>query len=257
MATPLKVVLFTGEVGISGAGDGDDFAGTRTSRLFALCEGQIPECLLPIANRTVLSYQLELFEEVGLSDVIIVTHDWCVDKLKMHTQSCKNLNIDIVAVPQYFCAVDTLLHLRPKLKSDFIVLNWDVIIEPRLLHKMVDLHRLKAATMTALFLEREREVDDNSKGKGKGKSQGKPKQEAFLFDSLKLPSRSFTPRVHHFVGLDDNRLLMCTPTTPLGAMENEVLDKLIISKSLLRAYPRITLHANNSVEDCTFYICST
>ena len=71
-------------------------AGGMGSRLFPLVHDTFPKCLLPVANRPLISFQLELLEKSGLTSVIIATNECYAPVLKLALDGFKGrLNIDL------------------------------------------------------------------------------------------------------------------------------------------------------------------
>mmetsp|Transcript_36212 Transcript_36212/g.56730 ORF Transcript_36212/g.56730 Transcript_36212/m.56730 type:complete len:509 (-) Transcript_36212:36-1562(-) len=255
----MKVVVFSGEMGLAST-DGE---GSKASRLFSLCENRIPECLLPVCGQPILGHQLSLLAEVGLVDIIVVGHDWSVDLIrKFVSEKAKeggkvsDLNVDVVTVPPHYCAADTLFLLKPKLDSDFLILNWDILFDPNLLHSLVDKHRIHSSILTCLFLQQETEKKEEKKG-GKGAAPKKGgHQPAWSFDNLKngVPFRSIPPRISHFFGVDGDRLLVAVPSEGAGGKGDEASSvRFTITKTMLRRFPDITV--SRTLVDATVYLC--
>jgi NDP-sugar pyrophosphorylase family protein len=168
----------------------------------------------------------------------------------------KEGSVDVVTVPPHYCAADTLLLLKPKLDSDFLILNWDILFDPNLLHSLVDMHRIKSSILTCLFYQEEKEKEDKGKGKGPAKKGGH--QPPWSFDSLKagVPFRSIPPRINHYFGLSGSRLLVATPTEGAGGKGGDEASsvRFSITKTMLRRFPDITV--SRTLADTTVYMCS-
>jgi translation initiation factor eIF-2B subunit gamma len=192
-------------------------------RMFPLIE-DTPKCLLPVANRPLLSYQLELLERVGFKEVIVVTREPGSERvLKYVTELYKGkLSIDLVIVKDYMGGAESLVHIKSKIKRDFITIADDLIVDGSFVHHMTDIHRSKDAAVTVLLKERP------------------PIKESVV-----------QPQVHirDCIGLDPlkQRLLYFTSLSA----ENESIK---IPKSLLRKFPNMTLYTN--FFDPHFYILS-
>lgn len=248
----VQVVIFGAEMGLASAEGGGGTSPLRVSRLFSVCEGQLPECMVPVCGRPLLHYQLKLLSLCGLSDVVIVAHEWCeekiikcVDAFVKSEISNRNIRAEVAKVPLHFCAVDALLLLKPKLKSDFIIMNWDVLLEPSLLNSVIDFHRVHSAVLTSLLYQTTVHPQVDAKGKVQKPAAG------FSFDSLKFPFRSLAPATKHYFALDGPRILS---TIPYEAAEEEERLKIVLSKALLRRFPRVSVH--RGLTDCTLYICN-
>jgi len=247
----MQVVVFTGETGITAPPEESDGA-TRTSRLFAVKSEDEPECLLPLANKPLLVHQLELFAAAGLRNVLLVTQEWYLMKIKEHAHH-PALTVEVVTVPPHYRAVETLLHIRGKLQPDFVVYNWDALVMPSVLRALLDLHRQRAARLTALLVRQPDPVPADKAGKkGKGgKGKGGKAEPPFSFDTLRLPARVLVPNVNHIFALAGPHLLSAAPV-----LSDQADSALPIPAALLSAFPELTLFGPGQLQDFTVYACS-
>uniref|UniRef100_A0A2K6EFY9 Translation initiation factor eIF2B subunit gamma n=2 Tax=Propithecus coquereli TaxID=379532 RepID=A0A2K6EFY9_PROCO len=110
----------------------------------------IPKPLLPVGNKPLIWYPLNLLERVGFEEVIVVTtrdvqKALCAEfKMKMKA--------DIVCLPDEAekGTADSLRHIYPKLKTDVLVVSCDLITDVAL-HEVVDLFRAYDASLSMLM----------------------------------------------------------------------------------------------------------
>jgi len=177
----------------------------------------LPVALLPVANRPLLSYQLELLERShSFKQVLVVTNKcWEPQLYEYVTQRYKGpLQVELQVVPEGFGSADSLRHIRSKLVTDFVLLAGDVITDVPF-QQMADLHRLQGAAVTALF----RESAPREAGVAK---------KARDLDGI------------DFVGLDERgqRLLSLEAAADCDG------GVVSISQALLRNYPHVTLRTD-------------
>jgi molybdopterin-guanine dinucleotide biosynthesis protein A len=163
-------------------------AGGAGNRLYPLTT-TTPKPLLPMVNRPLLSYQLQLLETAGFSECIVVTTkgdgDSNVDGetpadlvAKYIGESYRgNLHVRLEAVDGYCGTADALRQIADALHTDFFVISGDVVTDESL-HYLADAHRSRGGAFTALL--QQRAADDNGGdddvdaasvvGKGKGKA---------------------------------------------------------------------------------------
>uniref|UniRef100_G1RVL6 Translation initiation factor eIF2B subunit gamma n=1 Tax=Nomascus leucogenys TaxID=61853 RepID=G1RVL6_NOMLE len=168
----------------------------------------IPKPLLPVGNKPLIWYPLNLLERVGFEEVIVVTtrdvqKALCAEfKMKMKP--------DIVCIPDDadMGTADSLRYIYPKLKTDVLVLSCDLITDVAL-HEVVDLFRAYDASLAMLMRKGQDSLEPVPGQKGKKKA---------------VEQRDF-------IGVDSTgkRLLF---------MANE----LVIKGSILQKHPRIRFH---------------
>lgn len=183
--------------------------------LYPLTEN-IPPALLPVANRPLLSFQLEMLERaMSFSQVLVLTTERWLPLLStwVSEQYKGPLEVELLVVPDDAGSADALRHIRAKLTTDFVLLAGDVITDVPF-QRMADLHRLQGASATALF----REVPPRAAGVAK-----KEKDLAGI----------------DFVGVDETgqRILSLEAAADCDGVVS-------ISQSLLRAYPHVQLRTD-------------
>lgn len=182
--------------------------------LYPLTE-QLPLALLPVANRPLLSFQLELLARSGsFSQVLVLTIGRWFELLStwVAEQYRGPLDVELFAVPDDAGSADSLRHIRHKLTSDFVLLAGDVISDVPF-QRMADLHRLQGSAATALF----REMPPREAGVAK---------KARDLDGI------------DFVGVDNTRILSMEAQADCDA------GVATISQSLLRAHPHVQLRTD-------------
>ncbi|XP_037131366.1 translation initiation factor eIF-2B subunit gamma [Syngnathus acus] len=176
-----------------------------------------PKAMLPVGNRPLIWYPLNLLERVGFDEVIVITTKevqkmMSTDlKLKMDVK----LKLDFVCIPEDedMGTADALRHIQPKIKTDILVLSCDVITDVAL-HEVVDLFRAHDATL-AMLMSKAHEFTETVPGQ-KGKKKAAEQRD--------------------FVGVDQSgkRVLFM-------ANEVDLEDGLSIRKSILNKHPRMLI----------------
>ncbi|KAL6072983.1 Translation initiation factor eIF-2B subunit gamma [Balamuthia mandrillaris] len=211
-------------------------AGGPGSRMYPLTT-EMPKPLLPIANRPMISYQLELLERVGFTATIVVAQERAASELKtfVHEIYKGKVNVDWAFLPDYMGTAEALLLIKDKIKRDFIVLSCDTIVDHRFLLNMVDQHRTQDAIVTALIVPPKSGEEDGTAAGAPGAAGGKPvRSEYGLVDYIGLHS-------------DGKRLLYFKAAA-------DVENSMKIHKATLRDYPSLTVYTN--LTDAHLYIFS-
>eukprot|EP01094_Clydonella_sp_ATCC50884_P017526 TRINITY_DN306_c1_g1_i3.p1 TRINITY_DN306_c1_g1~~TRINITY_DN306_c1_g1_i3.p1 ORF type:complete len:249 (-),score=42.31 TRINITY_DN306_c1_g1_i3:183-929(-) len=203
-------------------------AGGQGTKMYPLVESTTPKSMMPIANRPMLSYQLEMLEQCGVqsSDVIVVVNETGSAEVRKYMTSVHPGAIKeptIVETPDDWPSGAALEKAAPHITRDFIVVPCDSIMDPALLHPMADLHRIHDGSLTMLL---------------------KP-----------LPASALSKQnwaAQDFIGIHESpgkptRVVSMRPAT-------QVNDHLSLRKSLLRQYPSVTIH--NTLLDAHLYIFS-
>ncbi|MEE6495248.1 hypothetical protein FKM82_001992 [Ascaphus truei] len=182
-----------------------------------------PKPLLPVGNRPLLWYPLNMLERAGFEEVIVVTTKEVNKQFVPDTK----MKLDIVCVPEDKASemgtVGSLRYIHQKIKSDVLVLGCDLITEVAL-HEVVDLFRAHDATLSML-MQKAPEPSEHVPGQ-----KGKP--------------RAVEER--DFIGVDDTgkRLLFL-------ANEEDLDDGLNLKKCILQRYPRV--HVKMGMVDAHLY----
>jgi translation initiation factor eIF-2B subunit gamma len=195
-----------------------------------------PKTLLTIANRKLLTYQLEFIARMGFKEVMVVASNVYDQKILQFIQLFKEenpnhiitteLQVNIEVVEDYVSSAGSLLKVKDKITRDVIVITGDIIVEDDgFLHHMADKHRARDAAVTVLGYYEKKEEGEEKKKKE-------------------------VPASVDYIGVDQktDRLLMLVSSTDL---EGEFLK---VKKSLLTKFPNFTLHTK--VKDAHLYIFS-
>ncbi|XP_044094027.1 translation initiation factor eIF-2B subunit gamma [Neovison vison] len=174
----------------------------------------IPKPLLPVGNKPLIWYPLNLLERVGFEEVIIITTR---DVQKALSAEFKmKMKLDIVCIPDEADrgTADSLRQIYQKLKTDVLVLSCDLITDVAL-HEVVDLFRAHDASL-AMLMRKGQDGLEQVPGQKRGK---KPVEQ------------------RDFIGVDSTgkRLLFM-------ANEADLDEELVIKGSILHKHPRIHFH---------------
>ncbi|XP_039877707.1 translation initiation factor eIF-2B subunit gamma [Simochromis diagramma] len=175
-----------------------------------------PKAMLPVGNKPLMWYPLNLLEKVGFEEVIVITTKE-VQKAMSTDLKIKDvkMKLDVVSIQEDgdMGTADALRHIQPKIKTDILVLSCDLITDVAL-HEVVDLFRAHNATM-AMLMSKAHEFTETVPGQ-KGKKK--------------------TAEQRDFVGVDQSgkRLLFM-------ANEADLEDGLSIRKSIMRKHPRMLI----------------
>ncbi|OQW42201.1 MAG: nucleotidyltransferase [Proteobacteria bacterium SG_bin4] len=109
-------------------------------RLLPLTENT-PKCLLPVADRPVLAWQIDALLAAGIDNITVITgfQVGLIEEL-LQQQYAEYPGIKILFNPFYEVA-DNLASCwiaRGEMDSDFLILNGDTVIEPALLSKVLN-----------------------------------------------------------------------------------------------------------------------
>uniref|UniRef100_UPI00398EAFFE translation initiation factor eIF2B subunit gamma isoform X2 n=1 Tax=Pristiophorus japonicus TaxID=55135 RepID=UPI00398EAFFE len=182
----------------------------------------IPKPLLPVGNKPLIWYPLNLMERLGFEEVIVITTKEVQKQLLILDTKMK---LDIVCIPEAtdMGTADSLRQIHEKIKTDVLVLSCDLITDAAL-HEVIDLFRAHDATMSMLMRKAHdfSEPVPGQKGKNKAAEQ------------------------RDFVGVDDTckRLLFM-------ANEADLDDELVIRKSMMQKHPR--MHIKTALVDAHLY----
>ncbi|XP_019336284.2 translation initiation factor eIF-2B subunit gamma [Alligator mississippiensis] len=181
----------------------------------------IAKPLLPVGNKPLIWYPLNLLERVGFEEVIVVTTKEIHKLLNLDTK----LKLDIVYISDDLDGgtADSLRYIHPKIKTDVLVLSCDLITDVAL-HEVVDLFRAHNAMLSMLMKKAHEPMEVVPGQKGK-----------------KAPVEQ-----RDFIGLDNTgkRLLFM-------ANEADLDEELIIKRSILQKHPRI--HIRTGLIDAHLY----
>ncbi|KAI3704213.1 hypothetical protein L1987_74428 [Smallanthus sonchifolius] len=198
-------------------------AGGTSKKLAPLVSKDVPKSLLPVANRPVLSYVLDLLEQTNIKDLIVVVEGEDTDGLVENWISeayVDRLHVQVAAVGEEVGTAGALRAIAHHLTaSDILVVSGDLVcdISPG---AVAAAHRRHDAVVTALFCAAPISGPPES-----GSSSGK--------DKTKKPVR------HNIVGLDLTQQFLL-----YIAAGNEVEKDIKVQKSILRAVGKMEIHAD-------------
>ncbi|XP_030134735.2 translation initiation factor eIF2B subunit gamma isoform X1 [Taeniopygia guttata] len=164
----------------------------------------IPKPLLPVGNRPLLWYPLNLLERAGFEEVIVITRKEIQKMLNLDTK----MKLDFVCISDNMDmgTADSLRHIHQKIKTDVLVLSCDLITDVDL-YKVVDLFRTHDASLSMLM----KKTHEPTEGVPGQKGKKKPVEQ------------------RDFIGVDDTgkRLLFM-------ANEADLDEELVIKRSILQ-----------------------
>uniref|UniRef100_W5KQ44 Translation initiation factor eIF2B subunit gamma n=1 Tax=Astyanax mexicanus TaxID=7994 RepID=W5KQ44_ASTMX len=183
-----------------------------------------PKPLLPVGNRPLIWYPLNLLERAGFEEVIVITTKE-VQKALSTDQRLKldvkmKLNVECIQEDADMGTADALRHIQQKLKTDILVVSCDLITDVAL-HEVVDLFRAHNATLSMLMSK-------------------------CTSSRRRVPVKKAEREQRDFVGVDSagKRLLFM-------ANEADLDEGLIIKKSVMRKHPR--MHIRTGLLDAHLY----
>ncbi|XP_063075000.1 translation initiation factor eIF-2B subunit gamma [Engraulis encrasicolus] len=185
-----------------------------------------PKPLLPVGNKPLIWYPLNLLERVGFEEVIVITTKE-VQKTLSTDPKLKDikLKLEVVNIQEEadMGTADALRHIQQKIKTDILVVSCDLITDVAL-HEVVDLFRAHNATL-AMLMSKTNEFTETVPGQ-KGKKK--------------------TGEQRDFVGVDGTgkRLLFM-------ANEADLEDGLVVRKSIMQKHPR--MHIKTGLLDAHLY----
>ncbi|GMY15975.1 translation initiation factor eIF-2B subunit gamma [Fagus crenata] len=198
-------------------------AGGTTKNLIPIVSKEVPKALLPVANRPVLSYVLELLEQSNLKDLIVVVEgqDAAVRVGGWISGAyVDRLHVEVAAVPEDVGTAGSLRAIAHHLTAkDIMVVSGDLVsdVPPG---AVAAAHRRHDAAVTAMLCSAPVSGPSES-----GSSTGK--------DKTKKPGR------YNIIGLDPTRQFLLYIAT--GA---EVEKDIRIQKSILRAVGQMEIQAD-------------
>lgn len=198
-------------------------AGGISKKLLPLVSQEVPKSLLPVANRPVLSYVLELLEQSNLKDLIVVVEGeeaalrvggW------ISNAYVDRLNVEVAAVPEDVGTAGALRAIGHHLTArDILVISGDLVcdVSPG---AVAAAHRRHDAVVTAMLCS----------APVSGPSESGP---SGAKDKAKKPGR------YNIIGLDPTKQFLLFIVA--GA---EVEKDFRVQKSLLRAVGQMEIRAD-------------
>ncbi|KAL6602723.1 hypothetical protein ACP70R_043084 [Stipagrostis hirtigluma subsp. patula] len=129
-------------------------AGGTSENLSPLVSKDVPKALLPVANRPVLSYVLDLLEANDLNHLIVVVEGHEAARLVgawVSSAYVDRLSVDVVAVPEDLGSAGALRFISKRLTAnDILVISGDLVTDV-LPGAVAATHRRSGAAVTALL----------------------------------------------------------------------------------------------------------
>lgn len=198
-------------------------AGGFSKTLVPLVSKEVPKALLPVANRPVLSYVLELLEQNNLKDLIVVVESESAALLVggwISSAYVDRLHVEVAAVPEDIGTAGALRAIDHHLTaSDILVVSGDLVcdVAPG---AIAATHRRHDAVVTAMLCSTPVSGLTESVSSG-----GK--------DKVKKPSR------HNIIGLDHTKQFLLHVAAGV-----EVEKDVRVQKSILRAVGQMEIRAD-------------
>ncbi|CAN0050328.1 unnamed protein product, partial [Choristocarpus tenellus] len=140
------------------------------ARLYPLTQ-DTPTTLLPVVNKPLLHYQLDLLEKAKFSDALVVCSRMAEAPVSKFLETYTGtLSVEKVIVDSSQDTAQVLRQIRTDIRKDFLLLPGDVICEEVLLD-LIEVHSVNAADATILLKE-EAPVKD-----AKGRKNIRPKRD--------------------------------------------------------------------------------
>ncbi|XP_024398106.1 uncharacterized protein [Physcomitrium patens] len=132
-------------------------AGGVSKKLHPLVSKDVPKALLPLGNKPVLSYVLELLETSSLKEIILVVAGedaaLCVSNWVAETVHDR-LRVEVIAAPEDSDTADALRSVMHRLTAeDFLVVSGDLVSDVPI-GAVAATHRRQGALITALLCNR-------------------------------------------------------------------------------------------------------
>ena len=108
-------------------------------RLLPLTE-QRPKCLIPLAGRTVLSWQLSALAECGVQEAVIVT-GFGAEQVEAEIASAPSRMLVRTLYNPFYALADNLgscWAARAELEGDVLILNGDSLVEPAIVTRLLE-----------------------------------------------------------------------------------------------------------------------
>eukprot|EP00897_Mesotaenium_endlicherianum_P009543 jgi/Mesen1/8617/ME000050S08030 len=202
-----------------------------SKELFPLVSKEVPKALLPVGNKPLLQYSLELLEACSFGKLFVVVAgedtakrvaSWIEDTFD------DRINVQVTAVPEDAGSAHALRAIASNLTAhDVLVMSGDVVTDVPL-GAVAAAHRRHSAALTMLLGQR---AAAGGPADDKGKSKDKAHQ-------------STPPR--DFIALDPSNtdLLFCASGSHVG-------QQMVIRRSLLRSTGQMTIRTD--LEDAHVY----
>lgn len=132
-------------------------AGGQGKKLAPLTDGA-NKATLPVANKPLISYQLDYLEAAGITEVIIVVNQAAAAApMRMVADARTTMRVSVeVTEDGVMGTADALRQIRAKLRTDFCVMPCDLQTNAQL-GAVLDAHRVHQGAVTALVVQQEKD----------------------------------------------------------------------------------------------------
>lgn len=202
-------------------------AGGSGIRMYPLTE-ETPKALLPANDKPLLWYQLNLLENSGFTEVLVVTVADMLPKIQDYVsrEYDGKIHIEMCEVEENSETADALREIADKIKKDFIVIAGDLVTDV-VVHNVADFHRINDASVTMLLKQQPSAQELKAKGE-------KPRRDKDMIDCIGLVEK-------------ENRVVLLAQAVHMD-------EDMYVSKSLLKRRTNFVLHSD--LYDPHFYIFS-
>eukprot|EP01038_Epipyxis_sp_PR26KG_P017546 gene17546-24348_t len=191
-------------------------------RMFPITNEDTPKCLLPIANKRLLAYQLDMLVKSGVIETFIVAPSEYGQQLsKFISETVRGpMLVELILVPEMMGSADALRAVSERIRGDFICISSDVISQFPL-GELAYIHRLNTSDVTIML-----------------SVASKDKKDKDLIEQVDQEYIAIT---------NDGRIVMKTPTL-------EIDEFVTLSKGLLHRCSNLNLR--NDIIDLGIYVMS-
>lgn len=147
-------------------------------RMYPLVDNS-PKCLLPVANRKLLAYQLDMLAKSGVSEAYIVSpQEYKTPMTQFLAEYMReSIVIDLVCVEDMMGSADGLRAVGDRLRGDFIYMSSEVFCKGGL-GELTNIHRLKGGDVTMMLATAP--VEEGEKKGGKKKLKIEEEDQEFI-----------------------------------------------------------------------------
>ena len=149
-------------------------------RLFPLTDGTYPKCLLPVANRKLLAYQLDLLAKSGAQEIYIVAPREYQTRLTQFLSEygpSDSASVEFIWVDEMIGSADGLRAVSERIRGDFVCMGSDVLCQFPL-GELAQWHRLRASDVSMILASAP--VEESEKKGGPPKTRIDEEDQEFI-----------------------------------------------------------------------------
>ena len=149
-------------------------------RLFPLTDGTYPKCLLPVANRKLLAYQLDLLAKSGTQEIYIVAPREYQTRLTQFLSEygpSDSASVEFIWVDEMIGSADGLRAVSERIRGDFVWMGSDVLCQFPL-GELAQMHRLRASDVSMILASAP--VEESEKKGGPPKTRIDEEDQEFI-----------------------------------------------------------------------------